>query len=79
MDYTNKHIVKTYANLLEGMSVINKIELIKTLLQSIKKENSAKANQFYKSFGAFVDDKSAEEIISDIKSSRKFIHKDITL
>lgn len=36
-----------------------------------------KDKEFHKSFGAFSSEKSAEEIISDIKASRKFRDKDI--
>jgi len=38
----------------------------------LKSDKKKKENNFYKSFGAFASDKSAEEIIKDIKSSRKF-------
>ncbi|NII26915.1 hypothetical protein HB364_17630 [Pseudoflavitalea sp. X16] len=77
MTYTEKHIVETYAGLFEGLSSISKIELIESLSKSLKTEKKTKENSFYKSFGAFSSDKSAEEIIADIKSSRKFRKKDI--
>ncbi len=77
MTYTDRHIVETYSELFEGLSSNNKIELIESLSKSLKAEKKAKENNFYKSFGAFASDKSAEEIIADIKSSRKFRKKEI--
>jgi hypothetical protein len=78
MSYTNRHIVETYSGLFEGLNSLSKIELIESLSKSLKKEKTTKDNKFYKSFGAFSSDKSAEEIIDDIKSSRSFRDKEIS-
>ena len=72
MTYADRHIIKAYSELFEGLSSVNKIELIENLSKSLKTEKKTKESRFYKSFGAFSSDKSAEEIIADIKSSRKF-------
>lgn len=77
MSYTDKHIVETYSGLFEGLSSNSKIELIESLTKSLKTEKKVKENNFYKSFGAFGSDKSAEEIIAEIKSSRKFRKREI--
>ncbi len=77
MSYTDKYIVETYSGLLEGLSTFNKIELIDNLSKSLREEESVKEKKFYKSFGAFASDKSPEEIIKDIKLSRKFRSKEI--
>lgn len=77
MTYTDRHIVETYSELFEGLSSLNKIELIESLSKSLKTESKARENAFYKSFGAFASKKSAEEIVADIKSSRKFRTKEI--
>jgi len=53
--------------------------LIESFSKSLKIENTTKDNKFYKSFGAFGSKKTAEEIITDIKSSRKFRNKEIKL
>ena len=79
MTYTEKHIVKAYSGLFEGLSSVSKAELIESLTKSLKTEEKSKDNKFYKSFGAFSSEKSAETIIKDIKSSRKFRKKDIKL
>lgn len=77
MSYTDRIIVETYSGLFEGLSSANKIELIESLSKSLKTELTAKENTFYKSFGAFSTEKSAEEIIADIRLSRKFRDKEI--
>lgn len=41
----------------------------------LKAESKNKKNSFFKSFGAFSDEKSSDEIIAEIKSSRRFRKK----
>lgn len=77
MSYTDRHIVETYSGLFEGLSSLSKLELIESLSKSLKIEKATKERKFYNSFGAFSSKKSAEEIIADIKSSRKFRNKEI--
>lgn len=77
MSYTDKHIVETYSELFEGLSSLNKLGLIESLSKSLKTEKATKEHGFYKSFGAFASKKSAEQIIADIKSSRKFRAREI--
>lgn len=79
MTYAEKHIVNTYSTLLKGLSPLSKMELIEILTKSLKEDKKAKKDDFFKSFGAFDSDKPAEEIIADIKSSRKFRAKNIKL
>lgn len=77
MTYTDKHIVEAYSGLFEGLSSLSKIELIERLTKSLKIDKTTNDDKFYKSFGAFASEKSAEEIIAHIKSSRKFREKEI--
>lgn len=77
MSYTDRHIVETYSSLFEGLSSLSKIELIESLSKSLKTEKKTKDSKFFKSFGAFSTDKSAEDIMEDIKSSRTFRKKEI--
>lgn len=77
MSYAEKHIVETYFKLFDGLSSLSKIELIEKLTKSIKNEKAGKKDTFFESFGAFSSEKSPEEIILDIKSSRKFRSKEI--
>ncbi len=78
MSYTERHIIETYSMLFNGLSSSSKIELIESLTKSLKREKVAKTDSFYKSFGAFSAEKTAEEIILDIKSSRKFKNREIS-
>ena len=75
MSLSDKHIVDTYATLLEGLSTSNKIELIESLSKSLKENTKSKEDKFFKSFGAFASKKSARAIMADIKASRKFRSK----
>lgn len=77
MTYTEKHIVETYSELFEGLSSNCKAELIENLSKSLKAEKKEKENEFYASFGAFSSEKFAGELIADLKSSRKFIKREI--
>lgn len=77
MNDTDKHIVKSYSEMFEGLNSTSKIELIENLSKSLKSERKKKEADFYKSFGAFGSSKTAEEISADIKESRKFRNKEI--
>lgn len=72
MTHADKYIVDTYSILFEGLSSLNKLELIESLSKSLKTDTKIKEERFYKSIGDFSAERSAEEIIKDIKSSRKF-------
>ena len=78
MTFTDKHIIDTYSALFEGLTPMSKIELIERLSKSLKTEGDKREKKFFKSFGSFASDKSAEDIISDIRSSRTFRKKDIS-
>jgi hypothetical protein len=77
MSLSERHIVETYSGLFEGLSSSSKIELIEELARSLKTEESVREARFFRSFGAFDAEKSAEEIVADIKSSRTFRNKDL--
>ncbi len=77
MTHIDKHIVESYSGLFEGLSSLNKIELIESLSKSLKVETKSKEIAFYKSFGAYGSEKSAEDIVRELKSSRKFRKKEI--
>ncbi|MEX8547589.1 MAG: hypothetical protein V5804_08315 [Mucilaginibacter sp.] len=79
MTYTDKHIIETYSWLLESLNLESKAELIESLSKSLKNEKRNTETKFYQSFGAFASEKTAEEIIADLKSSRKFRKKEIKL
>lgn len=77
MTITDKHIIDAYLKLFEGLDPIAKIKLLEKLTNSLKKEKHSKESEFLKSFGAFDSDKSADELIKEIRESRKFRDKDL--
>lgn len=77
MSYANKNIIEMYSLLFDGLDSLTKIALIESLKKSLKREKTAKEDSFYKSFGAFASEKSAVEIVKEIKSSRKFRTREI--
>lgn len=79
MTHAEKNIVETYSGLLERLSSTSKLELLEKLVKSIKREKKNTKSDFFKSFGAFESDKSAEELIADIKNARKFRDKDLKI
>ena len=73
----NAVVVKNYFNPLRSLRREDKINLVAMLTNEIAKETETKTenkkdviNRF---FGAFQSDKSAEEMIDEIRASRKFI------
>ena len=78
MSNTEKHIIASYSTMFSGLSPLSKIALIESLTKLLKKDKVEKVDSFYKSFGAFSDEKSAEEIVNEIKSSRKFKNREIS-
>ena len=67
---TNTTIVDGYIGLLTNLSPSDKLDLISKLTELVKTDLSNKKSSFKKSFGAFESDKSAEEIIDEIRNSR---------
>ena len=65
-------IVDGYLQMLENLSPGNKLDLISKLTHSIKSDITNKQSSFKEAFGAFDSEKSAEEIISEIRNSRVF-------
>lgn len=84
MTAIEKTIVDGYFLQLERLSNLGKLELIEKLTKSIKKNQSEKLNKkreelFYKSCGSFISEQTSDEIIADIKASRRFRNREINL
>lgn len=72
----NKRLVDGYLELLRNLSKNSKLDLISGLSASLKSsEKKGKLNSLKSLQGDFIDEKSADEIISDLKSSRTFTRK----
>ena len=69
---SNTVLIDNYYGLLSSLSKENKIKLIAKLSDSIIEEATENENLIDKFFGAFISEKSAEELIKEIRDSRTF-------
>ncbi len=65
-------VIDNYFGLLRGLSTDYKIKLIAKLSNSIVEEVAENENLVDRFYGAFKSNKSAEEIITEIRESRTF-------
>ncbi len=75
----NSNITESYLGLLKTLTPEEKLEIIEQLTNTLKVDFSDKQQKTKNSFGSWVSDKSAEQIIDEIKSSRDFNRKLETL
>jgi len=68
----NNSLIEGYLRMLENLSPGSKLDLISKLTLSVKEDMTKSKKSFYKSFGAWHSSKSADEIINEIRGSRKF-------
>lgn len=68
----NTKLINSYISLLENMSAQNKLDLISKLTNIVKADIKQDKDDFYKAFGGWDSDESAEELIDIIKGSRTF-------
>jgi len=68
ISYTEMDIVDSYSSVLSGLSVPYKIELVERLLNSLKKEWEETGLPTDK----FIPEKSAEQIITELRESRTY-------
>lgn len=79
MSELEKTVVASYAKALENLSDEAKAELIKLLQRPSDVDKKKKEELFYSSFGGWNDwDKSTEEIVAEIRGSRRFRDKDLS-
>lgn len=69
---TDITIIEGYLQLLNNLSPSSKLDLISRLTASVKSDLADKNSSFENAFGAFQSEKSAEEIIEEIRCSRTF-------
>jgi len=69
---SNTVLIDNYYGLLSSLSKENKIRLIAKLSNSIIEESTEDENVVDNFFGAFKSEKSAEELIKEIRESRIF-------
>lgn len=68
----NTTIIESYLQMLDNLSPEIKLDLISKLSKSVKADMKAKKTAFKKAFGGFISEKSAEELITEIRNSRSF-------
>ena len=66
----NTTLIEGYLRLLDNLSPSNKLDLISKLTLSVKTDITDRKNSFYKAFGAWESNQTADEIICDIRNSR---------
>ncbi len=76
MSEVEKTIVADYAKALEKLSTEAKQHLISVLTQSLT--DSADDQNLQEDFGGYIPEKTAEEIIADLKAARHFREKDLS-
>lgn len=69
---SNTRLVEGYIGLLSNLSPSDKLDLISRLTASVKTDLKEKKSSFKMAFGAFDSDKTAEQIIDEIRTSRLF-------
>ena len=79
MSHSENQILEGFVSLIQGLNMNSKYELLEMLTKSFKNDKISKEKLFFESFGMFSSQLSAEEIIENIKSSRKFTNKQIKL
>jgi hypothetical protein len=68
----NFNLIDTYLELLKSLSPDNKRELISRLSNSIKNPDSNPGKPLSELYGSFISEKSADQIIAELKDSRYF-------
>ncbi|MDR1596228.1 MAG: hypothetical protein LBR99_00855 [Treponema sp.] len=75
MTIENENLLENYLGLLNGLSKESKIKLVESLNFDIKNNSMPKTDWIDKLYGAFLSDKPAESMISEIRSDRRFSHE----
>ena len=66
----NSTLIEGYLRLLDNLSPSDKLDLISKLTLSVKTDITDRKNSFYKAFGAWESEQTADEIINTIRNSR---------
>lgn len=68
----NMALLENYLGLLSGLSKEYKMKVVESLNYEIEKESKTETDWIDKLYGSFVSEKSAESIITEIRSDRRF-------
>ena len=76
MSEVEEKVVASYASVLRNLSTEAKQQLISVLTQSLA--DSADDQNLQEDFGGYIPEKTAEEIIADLRAARHFCEKDLS-
>jgi hypothetical protein len=68
----DKKLVDSYLDLLENLSSDSKLDIISRLSESLKSDGTNEAVSLRVLDGDFIPEKTADEIINDLKKARNF-------
>jgi len=68
----NKPLLENYLGLLSGLSKEYKMKVVESLNYEIEKDSQTETDWIDKLYGSFISEKSAEEMIAEIRSDRRF-------
>jgi hypothetical protein len=71
----NKKLVDGYLELLKNLSPNSKLDLISGLSASLKSDKKNKISSLKSVVGDFIPEKTADEIVGDLKQARNFTRK----
>lgn len=72
---SNTTLIDGYLKLLDNLSPSNKLDLISKLTQSVKNDITDRKISFFKAFGSWNSDQTADELIIELRESRTFYRK----
>ncbi|MEL7006580.1 MAG: hypothetical protein AAFN93_28230 [Bacteroidota bacterium] len=72
MDKAQKNILNLYWGLLKNLSNEWKLDLIEKLSQSVRENIDSTTDQMELAFGAWEDERSADQLIGELTSNRRF-------
>ena len=72
--YSDKFLVESYSSVLSNLNFPCKVELMERLIQSLKNQTKETKETKETTFSTsdFIPEKSAEQIITDLRNSRSF-------
>ncbi|MEO0583529.1 MAG: hypothetical protein AAF135_14995 [Bacteroidota bacterium] len=71
MDKAQKNILNLYWGLLKNLSNEWKLDLIEKLSQSVRENIDSTTDQMELAFGAWEDERSADQLIGELTSNRR--------
>jgi hypothetical protein len=71
----NLHIINNYLGLLKSLPPDSKLEIISKLSDSLRSTKQSKGKSLRSLYGAFESEKSADQMIREIKEARTFNRK----